>query len=633
MLPETFFHPAAPAIPALLVAHFRGWPGVIDRAMLWALAPLAVAILISGLDDMAIDIAWAAAWVKRKLRRQAALFPPGPRQLDSAPVHRIAIVLPLWHEHEVIARMIEHNVASIRYPDYHIFAGAYPNDAATQAAVSGVCKRFANVHLVLCPHDGPTSKADCLNWIYQHLCLYEEQNHERFDVLVTHDAEDLIHPEELRWINYYSTRYDFIQTPVLALATPLRALTHGIYCDEFAEYHTRDMPMRPVLGGFIPSAGVGTGYRREALQKLAEASSNRVFEPEALTEDYENGLKLFRLGCSQAFVPLSRSYEHEPEGRSESDGRNFIATREFFPNDFRSALRQRTRWVTGVALQGWQRYGWSGRPGEVYWLWRDRKGLLANPLSLASNVVFLYGLATGMWMRATPLAAHLVIATMCLQTLRMGVRMACCARVYGIVFALGVPVRAVYANVLNSAATFLAIGSYAEARVRGRPLKWMKTEHAFPNRAALLTHKRMLGEILVSSGYVSAAALKIALEEKPDGVRLGQYLVRAGQLDDSNLYEALSLQQGLPVADPDVRQVTRRIARALPEHVARRWGVLPFQMAEGRLDVAGPDAPPAGMNESLREFTALEIRFHLVTPAKFEELTNALLSTTSSSKS
>ena len=40
-------------------------------------------------------------------------------------------------------------------------------------------------------------------------------------MIVTHDAEDLIHPEELRWINYYAGRFDFIQTPVLPLPTPL----------------------------------------------------------------------------------------------------------------------------------------------------------------------------------------------------------------------------------------------------------------------------------------------------------------------------------------------------------------------------------------------------------------------------
>ena len=40
-------------------------------------------------------------------------------------------------------------------------------------------------------------------------------------------------------------------------------------------------------------------------ERLARAASNRVFEPSALTEDYENGLRLARLKVHQAFVPIS----------------------------------------------------------------------------------------------------------------------------------------------------------------------------------------------------------------------------------------------------------------------------------------------------------------------------------------
>src|SRR5271165_1238669 len=107
---------------------WRAWLAALDSAVLWALAPLALAILISGLDDLVIDVAWASEWIRRRFRPQANLFPPGPRQLESAPVRRIAIMIPLWQEHKVIAQMLEHTLASIRYPDYHIFAGAYPND-------------------------------------------------------------------------------------------------------------------------------------------------------------------------------------------------------------------------------------------------------------------------------------------------------------------------------------------------------------------------------------------------------------------------------------------------------------------------------------------------------------------------
>ncbi|HVO98489.1 MAG TPA: glycosyl transferase family protein [Bryobacteraceae bacterium] len=587
----------------------------LDHAVLSILTPLAVAILLSGLDDLVIDAVWAFSWLRGVFKPAAKLFPPGPRQLDAAPQRAIAILVPLWNEYDVIARMLEHNLASIRYSGYHFFVGAYPNDQLTREAVQSVADRFSNVHLALCPHDGPTSKADCLNWIYQRLILHEEQTGQRFDIVVTHDAEDLIHPEELRWINFCAARFDFIQTPVLALRTPLLSLTHGVYCDEFAEYHTRDMAVRPMMGGFVPSSGVGTGYRRDALEKLARSAANRIFEPEALTEDYENGLRLFRLGCTQTFVPLVHPY----------GSKDFVATREFFPQKWTAAMRQRTRWVMGIALQTWERHGWCGTPAEVYWLWRDRKGLIANPLSLLANLVFVYGLATGIWRLLTPFSVELCWATFSIQCLRMAVRMGCVGRVYGPLFAFGVPVRAVYANTLNAAATFNAVARYAAAKAQGRPLKWLKTEHAYPNRAVLLAHKRKLGEILVGSGDVGASTMRAALESQPPGVPLGEHLVRRGYLSEDRLYQALSLQQGLPVGRVEPESVPASVARALPEHVVREWRVLPFKVAEGNLFLAGARLPSREMNSALRSFTALEIQFHLVTPTDFENLAAALL--------
>jgi adsorption protein B len=393
-------------------------------------------------------------------------------------------------------------------------------------------------------------------------------------------------------------------------------LTHGVYCDEFAENHLRDMVVRSTFGCFVPGAGVGTGYRREALEALARVSSNRVFEPAALTEDYESGLRLHRLGCRQVFVPITRL---------GAEGRDFMAVREFFPKQWGTALRQRTRWVTGIALQGWERFGWAGTYSEVYWFWRDRKGLVSNPLGFIANVVFVYGVATRMWTRLTPFAIEITSVTLAFQILRMAVRMTCVARVYGMVFALGVPLRLPYANLLNAAATVRAVARYAYARMRRLPLRWVKTEHSYPTRAALLVHKRPLGEILVGSGYLNAATLHSALAACPQGTRLGEFLVASGALKEEAFYEALSLQQGLPVAHIEVHQVAPRVARALPERIAREWRVLPFQVAEGSLLVASPELPTPERTAAVRCFTALEIRFHLVTPSEYEHLVNALL--------
>lgn len=592
----------------------------LDSFVVVCLVPLAVLILLSGLDDLVLDVALLLRWLRQ---RGEAL--PGEGDLKKIPEKRIAVFVPLWREHQVIGKMLEHNIAAIRYGSYDFFVGAYPNDEPTLDAVREAERRFPNVHLAICPHDGPTSKGDCLNWIYQHLLAFEERHTVRYDVVVTHDAEDLIHAEALRWINYYTECCDMVQIPVLPLPTPFWKFTHGIYCDEFAEYQTKDVPVRQMLGGFIPSNGVGTGYSRAALEKLAQAACNRVFEPGCLTEDYENGLRLHRLGFRQLFVPI-RFLDGNP-----------VATREYFPLTFRQAIRQRTRWVIGIALQTWERYGWRGSASDLYWFWRDRKGLLGNPASIFGNAIFLYGLGTWLssWVTESPwrlagMETHpwliwLLGGTMILQCVRVSVRMGCAGRIYGWRFALVVPLRTVWANWINSLATVLAISRYALARFQDRPLVWIKTEHFYPSREALMPHKRRLGEILVSSGHLTGPELEAALASQPAELRLGEHLTLLGKVTEEEVFEALSLQQNVPVAAVDPRDVRKQTARALPARVAREWRVLPFKAADGCLFLAGPELPSDGMQRQLRRFTRLKVRFQLISPKNFERLQKELL--------
>ncbi len=592
--------------------------GILDGPLAVCLLPVAAWILLSGLDDLVVLLAFLHRW-SRSAGPAEELGPPPEA------VRRIAIFVPCWKEAGVIAEMIGHNVSAIRYQSYDIFIGAYPNDEPTIGAVRGIEHRHTNIHLSLCPHDGPTSKADCLNWIYQRMLLFEEENDCRFDVVLTHDAEDLIHSDELRWINHYAGDYDMIQTPVLPLTTPVLDFAHGLYCDDFAECHTKDLVARQALGGFVPSSGVGTGYTRRALELLAESESNRVFEPSCLTEDYENGLRLHLMGCRQIFVPI----------RFESGAP--IATREYFPRTFRWAVNQRTRWVTGIALQSWARHGWSGGFRQSYWLWRDRKGLAGNPVSLLANLICLYGLAT--WLGARWLGVPwglggklleqnlgpLLATNLALQLIHMSARMAFVARIYGVPFALGVPLRTVYGNLLNSVSTVCAIQAFLAARLYRKPLVWVKTEHAYPSRVALLPHKRPLEEILTGSAYLDPADLAYAQKTKPRGIRLGEHLVHLGMLSEEELYEALSLQLGLALGKIEPRDVRRQVARSLPAHIVREWNVLPVKIEAGSLHLASPDLPTEELHEVLRRFTQLEIRVQLITPTNFRRLANELL--------
>jgi bacteriophage N4 adsorption protein B len=600
---------------AEVIPAFSSW---CDVAVAHCLFPLAVIILISGLDDLALDAIYVWAWVRRRLPAIPAVAAPG----DGTYEKTIAIFVPLWHEHAVIAGMVEHNASAINYGNYHFFIGAYPNDDPTLDAVRDLEARFPQVHLSVCPHNGPTSKADCLNWIYQRMLLFEEHHDTRFDLVVTHDAEDLIHPEAFSFINAYADEYDMVQIPVLPLPTPLRDIVHGIYCDEFAEWQIKDMRVRQLMGSFVPSNGVGTGFTRRALEKLATAEHNLIFEPACLTEDYENGLRLHKLGCKQMFMPLTKR------------GTSMVATREFFPRTAPSAIRQRSRWILGIGLQCWERNGWRGTLPERYWFWRDRKGLLGNPLSLLSNFVFLYGVLT--WIAAhitgapwglarCSLHPALLIATLTIQIVQSAVRMSCCARFYGLGFALAVPFRAVCGNWINTVATWKAVRSYTLARIRQEPLLWIKTEHVYPSRSALVEHKRKLGEILIGSGYAQEADVRRALEMLQPGVRLGEYLVRQGAITEDELYEALSLQQSLPSGRLEPWVISSHVARALPRRIVRDWRVLPFRIASGNMFLASPEIPTDDLTRILRGFTRLSLRFHLVTPQNFEELAASLL--------
>ena len=590
----------------------------LDQLAGGLLAPLAVWILISGLDDLFVLLVYLRAGRSR-------VRIPTDEELEAAPPRRIAVFIPCWKEEKVIGEMVSHNIAALRYPRYEFFIGAYPNDGATVEAVRALERRYGNVHLALCPHDGPTSKADCLNWVYQRMLLYEEEHAVRFEVVVIHDAEDLIHPDELHWMNYFIRDYGMVQTPVLALPTPVREITHGLYCDDFAHCHTIDLAARQAMGGFIPSCGVGTGYRRESLERLARAESNRIFDPSSLTEDYENGLRLRELGCRQLFVPIQMR-----RGAP-------MATREYFPRRFRDAVRQRSRWVTGIALQAWQRHGWRGGWRQRYWLFRDRKSLLSNPVGVLANLVFAYGCAT--WAAAQaggrtwglgerldgPWLWVLLAVNAALQLIHLGARTACVTRIYGWRFACGTPLRVLYGNWLNSVATARALWNFASALWRNRPLVWVKTEHAYPARTALVAEKRSLEEILLGSGYLSAVELLEAKAAQPAGVDLAEHLVAGGWLAEEALYEALSLRHGLPVERIEPREVRQEVARTLPARFAQEWKVLPVKVERGSLHLASPEPPTDELHDALRRFTRLEIRVKLVTPANFRRLADTLL--------
>ncbi len=441
---------------------------------------LLIYFTINGIDEIVMDLRMTALWLRNRKGGGACLRLPGVDRMRRAPAQRIAILVPLWRESAVIEAMVETNLRHVNYPNFDFFLGVYPNDTETLHAAQRLQAKHPRVHVVINSRPGPTSKADCLNHVYREIGRFEARNGIRFPVLMLHDAEDVLHPASLLLVNWYSVTYGMVQVPVLPIATPLSAWMHGVYCDEFAEFFQRDLSVRHTSGGFLPSNGVGTAFSRECLDALFAEQNGVLLDEESLTEDYEIGHKLHRLGCKQILLPLTRMYG------------DLLATREYFPRTFRDAVRQRTRWISGQCLQSWERNGWPLRWQHSYWFWRDRKGLWGNSLNAMALLLLVVGLTaraapelTGLgpwlWMAGSvPGADALFVLCTVFSLQRVVLRTWLVSRIYGWRFATGVPIRMVLSTALNFVATWRALHSYAMARWQRKRLGWLKTEHAFP---------------------------------------------------------------------------------------------------------------------------------------------------------
>ncbi len=604
---------------------------VVDLAMRAVAHPVCWAILLNGVDDLFIDLNYYLRGLYREERRRITV-----EDLKAVEQKRIAIIVPAWQEAAVIQQMLENNLQTLDYDPtrYDIFVGTYRNDEETQERVESVARRVANVHKVVTPHDGPTSKADCLNWVYQGLQLVEERRGQRFDILLMHDAEDIIHPLALRLYNYLIPDHDFVQTPVLPLETPLRKWVAATYKDEFAEHHLKDMIVRERVDGLVPSAGVGSAFARDAFEEIALAHSQEAFNPVALTEDYEIGTK-FRLADKRVYFASRAIKRIEMVEKGWFRKRlvpvavdEFIATREYFPDRFSDAVKQRTRWILGIGLQGWEQVGWRGPLPVLYCLWRDRKALLTNYVSILAYVVALYcivrlvlGLVTGHpWAfdNIFPPGSVLwwiVMANTLVLLWRVVMKFTTVEKVYGVPHALLSIPRFFVSNVINFTATTRAIGQYTWHRITGEPLRWAKTAHVFPSAEALRTFRRRLGELLMDREGISDEELQQALAiQGQTGMMLGEVCTLTGMVTAHQVTEALGDQLALRVVTPDPFSIPFSLLQRMSEADARELNVLPLTVeADEAVQVAISSPPDESLRERLEEIFRSQIRFVFTT--------------------
>ncbi|MCI3133557.1 glycosyl transferase family protein [Phenylobacterium aquaticum] len=564
---------------------------------------VAVLICLSSTDDLFIDLCY---WLERLTRpiRRLGRRKPSEDRLRLKPEQRIAIMVPAWREAEVIANMLVNTINAFDYTRFDIFVGVYQNDPDTRREVERVQKAFPNVHLARVGADGPTCKADCLNWILEGVAAREAQTGEVYEIFAMHDAEDVVHPFGLRVMNWFIEGAGMIQLPVLSMNRRWNQWVACHYLDEFAEFHTKDLPVRALLSRMTPSAGVATAFSREALQALSAERAGQVFNTASLTEDYDIGHRLKALGFSSDFIRYyARTARFRPawfrKGQVRVLRRELVATKEFFPHTWRTSVRQKARWMLGISYMGWAQLGWFGDLANRYFLFRDRKALFTAPVGALAYLILisvaLIAALTPVWQAAQALPPLIdrswVVALLVVNALfllnRMLHRAWFTARAHGIGFALLSPVRIVVSNLIGFAAFGRSMRLFVGHLITGRAIAWDKTQHAFPGLEQLRHRSTRLGELLRHWNQVSGDDLHTALMAQKHRYRpLGLLLVERGAVTEEALAAAFAEQAGSQPISLDVMKVEPRLLHLLTARQAARFRAVPVARRDGVTQVA-----------------------------------------------
>lgn len=584
-------------------------------------------IFISTADDFFLD---AFYWV-----RELWLWPQRGRtpvtisaqSLREREEQWLAIMVPAWKEYDVIAKMVENTLATMEYTRFIIFAGAYRNDAETTTEVERMVRRYpGRVVRAAVTHDGPTCKADCLNTIIQTIIRHEAGHGIRFAGVIMHDCEDVIHPLELKYFNHFIVDQDLVQLPVLSLERKWYEWVAGTYMDDFSETHQKDLVARQALTGTVPGAGVALCYSRRAIEAVMKVRGESPFNTSTLTEDYDFSFRLRELGMREAFVHFPICENAEPAQNAEGKTRTrwhlgrrkgtrpqLLATREYFPSTFRTAYRQRARWVLGIAFQGWLQMGWNGNLITRYMFFRDRKGVLTALFSILAYVLSLNYLVLGALSAKGVLTipdGTFVVGSIWMQDLlavnaallvnRLAQRMYFVGRLNGPLQGVLCLPRLVVNNFINFFSVCRAWKIFLIYCLTGKPIAWDKTQHTYLSNDALGRTRCKLGETLIKWEVLTQAQLDAALAiQRQTGRRLGQVLVEQGLVTPDTLADALAEQVDLPrVSLTNV--VLGALADCLPRDLAVRHHVVPFSIGEdGSLNIAVSELPNGEVLEEL----------------------------------
>jgi len=139
----------------------------------------------------------------------------------------------------------------------------------------------------------------------------------------------------------------------------------------------------------------------------------------------------------------------------------------------------------------------------------------------------------------------------------------------------------------------------------------------------MLHRRKLLGAVLIEAGLITSEQLAEAVErQKQTPERLGRVLLSMGVGTEKGVSQAIATQLDLEFVDLDDIIPDEQALLTLPEHLARRYQVLPLEIHNDKLRVGMVDPLDVVALDDVRHFVGQEIEPVVISRDSFQRVLN-----------
>lgn len=140
-----------------------------------------------------------------------------------------------------------------------------------------------------------------------------------------------------------------------------------------------------------------------------------------------------------------------------------------------------------------------------------------------------------------------------------------------------------------------------------------------------MIRRKKIGEMLVESGLLTLARLEeVIAQNRPSGVKLGQYLIREGIVREVDVVATLSAQLNIDLYKPEDYPIDHDLAKLIPPQLASKHQAVPLRKTDSLLTVAMVDPTDILAIDAIQEKVQTEVESVICTGTQFNELMASL---------